>query len=83
MPCGDVPVVRPRTPPALRARMGAAAADADRRRRALLTGTLSLGTFATHVVVHAAQAVPLPAGLDPVAACLLGLRRVDRASARP
>jgi S-(hydroxymethyl)mycothiol dehydrogenase len=37
-----------------------------------LTGTLSLGTFATHVVVHAAQAVPLPAGLDPVAASLLG-----------
>jgi S-(hydroxymethyl)mycothiol dehydrogenase len=39
---------------------------------ARLAGTLALGTFATHVVVLEAQAVPMPAGLDPVAACLLG-----------
>jgi Zn-dependent alcohol dehydrogenase len=39
---------------------------------ALLTGTLSLGSLATHTVVHAAQAIPIPGGLDPTRACLLG-----------
>jgi S-(hydroxymethyl)mycothiol dehydrogenase len=37
-----------------------------------LTGTLAIGSFATHVVVHEPQALPIPDGLDPVAACLLG-----------
>jgi S-(hydroxymethyl)mycothiol dehydrogenase len=37
-----------------------------------LVGTLSLGSLATHVVVHAAQTVPLPPGVDPTRACLLG-----------
>lgn len=37
-----------------------------------LTGTLAIGSFATHVVVQAPQAVPLPDGSDPISACLLG-----------
>jgi S-(hydroxymethyl)mycothiol dehydrogenase len=37
-----------------------------------LVGTLSLGTLATHTVVHAAQAIPLPAGADLSRLCLLG-----------
>lgn len=37
-----------------------------------LVGTLSLGSLATHTVVHAAQVVPLPADVDPTPACLLG-----------
>lgn len=39
---------------------------------AALQGTLSLGTLATHTVVHAAQAVPMPADLPLRSACLLG-----------
>lgn len=45
------------------------------RRRATgepLVGTLSLGTLASHTVVHAAQAVPVPAGADLSRLCLLG-----------
>ena len=37
-----------------------------------LTGTLSLGTLATHTVVSAGQAIPAPAGTDLTRACLLG-----------
>ncbi|MGZ4148685.1 MAG: alcohol dehydrogenase catalytic domain-containing protein [Actinomycetota bacterium] len=37
-----------------------------------LVGTLSLGSLATHTVVHAAQAVPVPPGLDLTRMCLLG-----------
>jgi S-(hydroxymethyl)mycothiol dehydrogenase len=37
-----------------------------------LTGTLSIGSLATHTVVHAAQAVRVPDGVDLVEACLLG-----------
>jgi S-(hydroxymethyl)mycothiol dehydrogenase len=37
-----------------------------------LIGTLSLGTLASHTVVHAAQVVPVPAGADPSRVCLLG-----------
>ena len=37
-----------------------------------LIGTLSLGTLASHTVVHAAQAIPLPAGADLSRLCLLG-----------
>ena len=38
----------------------------------LLEGTLSLGTLATHTVVHAAQVIPVPAGADLSRICLLG-----------
>ena len=37
-----------------------------------LEGTLSLGTLATHTVVHAAQVIPVPAGADLSRVCLLG-----------
>ena len=37
-----------------------------------LVGTLSLGTLATHTVVHAAQAIPVPGELDLTRVCLLG-----------
>jgi S-(hydroxymethyl)mycothiol dehydrogenase len=39
---------------------------------ARLHGTLSIGSLATHTVVHGAQVLPIPPGLDPVQACLLG-----------
>ena len=42
------------------------------RDAAPLVGTLSLGTLATHTVVHAAQAIPMPRELPLVSACLLG-----------
>ena len=42
------------------------------RDAAPLAGTLSLGTLATHTVVHAAQAIPMPAELPSREACLLG-----------
>ncbi len=42
------------------------------RTGALLEGTLSLGTLSTHTVVHAAQAIPVPAGADLSRVCLLG-----------
>lgn len=42
------------------------------RDAAPLQGTLSLGTLATHTVVHAAQAIPMPAELPLRSACLLG-----------
>ena len=35
-------------------------------------GTLSLGTLASHTVVHAAQAIALPPGADLTRLCLLG-----------
>jgi S-(hydroxymethyl)mycothiol dehydrogenase len=37
-----------------------------------LVGTLSIGGLATHTVVQAPQVIPVPAGLDLEAACLLG-----------
>lgn len=37
-----------------------------------LEGTLSLGTLATHTVVHAAQAIPVPESADLSRVCLLG-----------
>jgi len=37
-----------------------------------LIGTLSIGSLATHTVVHAAQVFKVPAGLDLLHACLLG-----------
>lgn len=42
------------------------------RTGAPLEGTLSLGTLATHTVVHAAQAIRTPAGADLARVCLLG-----------
>jgi S-(hydroxymethyl)mycothiol dehydrogenase len=42
------------------------------RTGAPLEGTLSLGTLATHTVVHAAQAIRAPAGADLSRVCLLG-----------
>ena len=45
-----------------------------RRQRdgALLFGVLGCGTLATHTVVHAEQAIPLPSGIPLESACLLG-----------
>jgi Zn-dependent alcohol dehydrogenase len=37
-----------------------------------LEGTLSLGTLATHTVVHAPQVIPVPDGADLSRVCLLG-----------
>ena len=37
-----------------------------------LAGTLSLGTLASHTVVHSAQAIPMPPELPLRSACLLG-----------
>jgi S-(hydroxymethyl)mycothiol dehydrogenase len=37
-----------------------------------LSGVLACGTLATHTVVHAAQAIPLPGGIPLDRACLLG-----------
>jgi S-(hydroxymethyl)mycothiol dehydrogenase len=42
------------------------------RDAAPLSGTLSLGTLATHTVVHAAQAIPMPPDLPLRSGCLLG-----------
>ena len=42
------------------------------RDAAPLAGTLSLGTLATHTVVHAAQAIPMPPELPLRSGCLLG-----------
>jgi S-(hydroxymethyl)mycothiol dehydrogenase len=71
VPCGDCPRCRRGRP-----RRCAHAWEQPPRLRGTggerLVGTLSLGSLATHTVVHAAQAIPLPAGIDPVRACLLG-----------
>jgi Zn-dependent alcohol dehydrogenase len=42
------------------------------RTGALLSGTLSLGTLATHTVVNASQVIPVPDGADLSRICLLG-----------
>ena len=42
------------------------------RDAAPLAGTLSLGTLASHTVVHSAQAIPMPPELPLRSACLLG-----------
>jgi S-(hydroxymethyl)mycothiol dehydrogenase len=42
------------------------------RDAAPLSGTLSLGTLATRTVVHAVQAIPMPADLSLRSGCLLG-----------
>jgi S-(hydroxymethyl)mycothiol dehydrogenase len=39
---------------------------------AVLTPVLGIGTFCTHTVVAAGQAVPVPADLSPEATCLIG-----------
>jgi S-(hydroxymethyl)mycothiol dehydrogenase len=38
----------------------------------VLTGTLSIGSLATHTVVHGAQAIRVPDGVELIEACLLG-----------
>ena len=38
----------------------------------VLTGTLSIGSLATHTVVHGAQAIRVPDGVELTEACLLG-----------
>ena len=42
------------------------------RSRKTLTRVSRLGTFATHAVVTAGQAIPIPGGIDPASACLIG-----------
>jgi S-(hydroxymethyl)mycothiol dehydrogenase len=71
MPCGTCPACvrgRPRRcahvwdqPPRIHAEDGSR-----------LIGTLSLGSMATHTVVHGAQAIRIPDGVDLIEACLLG-----------
>jgi S-(hydroxymethyl)mycothiol dehydrogenase len=71
MPCGTCPACvrgRPRRcahvwdqPPRIHADDGSR-----------LIGTLSLGSMATHTVVHGAQAIRIPDGVDLTEACLLG-----------
>jgi S-(hydroxymethyl)mycothiol dehydrogenase len=71
MPCGTCPACvrgRPRRcahvwdqPPRIHADDGSR-----------LIGTLSLGSMATHTVVHGAQAIRIPQGVDLTEACLLG-----------
>ena len=54
----------------------AASLNAEKRLRgadgALLNPVLGIGTFCTHTVVAARQAVPVPAELPPEAMCLIG-----------
>ncbi len=71
MPCGTCPACvrgRPRRcahvwdqPPRIHADDGSR-----------LIGTLSLGSMATHTVVHGAQTIRIPDGVDLTEACLLG-----------
>ena len=71
MPCGTCPACvrgRPRRcahvwdqPPRIHAKDGSR-----------LIGTLSLGSMATHTVVHGAQVIRVPDGVDLTEACLLG-----------
>jgi S-(hydroxymethyl)mycothiol dehydrogenase len=71
MPCGTCPACvrgRPRRcahvwdqPPRIHAEDGSR-----------LIGTLSLGSMATHTVVHGAQVIRVPDGVDLTEACLLG-----------
>lgn len=50
----------------------AAATQPDDGSGTVLTRTLDLGTHATHLIVAAAQAVPIPRECPPEVACLLG-----------
>ena len=72
VPCGSCPPCRRGVP----RRCMHAWEQPPRVRRARdaapLQGTLSLGTLATHTVVHAAQAIPMPPDLPLRSACLLG-----------
>ena len=71
MPCGTCPACvrgRPRRcahvwdqPPRIHAEDGSR-----------LIGTLSLGSMASHTVVHGAQTIRIPDGVDLIEACLLG-----------
>jgi len=64
-PCGDGRPVYCATPATAAPRM-------KTRDGATLGRVLGLGTFASHVVVAAAQAVPVPPDLPPEATCLIG-----------
>jgi S-(hydroxymethyl)mycothiol dehydrogenase len=72
VPCGACPPCRRGVP----RRCSHAWVQPPRVRRARdaapLAGTLSLGTLATHTVVHAVQAIPVPPELPLRSACLLG-----------
>ena len=72
VPCGSCPPCRRGVP----RRCMHAWSQPPRLRRARdsapVQGTLSLGTLATHTVVHAAQAIPMPRELPLRSACLLG-----------
>lgn len=71
MPCGTCPAcLRGRPRRCAHAWDQPARVHADDGSR--LIGTLSLGSMATHTVVHGAQAVRVPDGVDLVEACLLG-----------
>jgi S-(hydroxymethyl)mycothiol dehydrogenase len=71
MPCGTCPAC-------LRGRPRRCAHTWDQPARlhaddgSRLIGTLSIGSMATHTVVHGAQTVRIPDGVDLVEACLLG-----------
>ena len=67
-----VPVVPPRGAAALLPRVDPARTLRRARDGAVLAGVLACGTLATHTVVHAAQAIPLPDGIPLDRACLLG-----------
>jgi S-(hydroxymethyl)mycothiol dehydrogenase len=71
VPCGSCVACRRATP----RRCAHAWTQPPRMRRAtgdVLTGTLAIGSLATHVVVHAAQAIRAPDGADLTRLCLLG-----------
>jgi S-(hydroxymethyl)mycothiol dehydrogenase len=71
MPCGGCPAClrgRPRRCAHTWGQPARIHADDGSR----LIGTLSIGSMATHTVVHGAQVVRIPDGVDLVEACLLG-----------
>ena len=72
VPCGECGPCRRGVP----RRCSHAWSQPQRMRRAgdgaILTGVLACGTLATRTVVHAAQAIPMPAGIPLDRACLLG-----------
>jgi S-(hydroxymethyl)mycothiol dehydrogenase len=71
MPCGTCPAClrgRPRRCAHVWDQPARIHADDGSR----LIGTLSLGSMSTHTVVHGAQVVRIPDGVDLVEACLLG-----------
>jgi len=72
VPCGTCPACRRGAPRRCDHGWTQPARIRVARTGAPLEGTLSLGTLATHTVVHAAQAIPVPPGADLSRVCLLG-----------